>query len=98
MNNSDSYWKNETTPNLAKGYTSLEGPPRYHYDSLPMRGSLGGGGYSTCEDLLRFATALTGHKLLDAEHTKILTTSKSGAPQIQGNSYGYGFLRFESEW
>ncbi len=91
MNNSDSYWKNETTPNLAKGYTSPEGPPRYHYDSLPMRGSPAGGGYSTCEDLLRFATALTGHKLLDAEHTKILTTSKSGAPQIQGNSYGYGF-------
>ncbi len=89
MNNSDSYWKNETTPNLAKGYTSFEGPPRYHYDSLPMRGSPAGGGYSTCEDLLRFATALTGHKLLDAEHTKILTTGKSGAPP--GNSYGYGF-------
>ena len=89
MNNSDSYWKNETTPNLAKGYTSLEGPPRYHYDSLPMRGSPAGGGYSTCEDLLRFATALTGHKLLDAEHTKILTTGKSDAGP--GNSYGYGF-------
>jgi D-alanyl-D-alanine carboxypeptidase len=88
MNNSDSYWKDEDTPNLAKGYTGGEGSLRYNYDSRPMRGSPAGGGYSTCEDLLRFATALTGHKLLDAEHTNLLTTSKPGTP---GDSYGYGF-------
>ncbi|MBA2593750.1 MAG: serine hydrolase [Gammaproteobacteria bacterium] len=68
--------KDEDTPNLAKGYTGRNGPLRYNYDSRPMRGSPAGGGFSTCEDLLRFAAALTGHKLLDAEHTKLLTTGK----------------------
>ena len=90
MNASGSFWKTEKTPNLARGYTAQEGPPRYHYDSLPMRGSPAGGGYSTCEDLLRFATALTGHKLLDAEHTKLLTTARSDRQPGQGYGYGFG--------
>lgn len=81
--------KDEDTPNLAKGYTGRNGPLRYNYDSRPMRGSPAGGGFSTCEDLLRFAAALTGHKLLDAEHTKLLTTGKPGTPR--DDSYGYGF-------
>jgi CubicO group peptidase (beta-lactamase class C family) len=45
MNNSDSYWKDEDTPNLAKGYTSREGSLRYNYDSRPMRGSPAGDSY-----------------------------------------------------
>src|SRR5207248_1862475 len=57
MTNSDSYWKNQDTPNLARGYSTREGPLRENFDGLPMRGSPAGGGYSTCEDLLRFATA-----------------------------------------
>jgi CubicO group peptidase (beta-lactamase class C family) len=88
MGSSDSYWKNEETPNLAKGYTGHEGELRYNYDSRPMRGSPAGGGYSTCEDLLRFATALTGHKLLDAEHTNLVTTERTRTPR---GGYGYGF-------
>jgi CubicO group peptidase (beta-lactamase class C family) len=39
MNNSDSYWKDEDTPNLARAYTGREGSLRYNYDSRPMRGS-----------------------------------------------------------
>ena len=53
-----------------------------------MRGSPAGGGYSTCEDLLRFANALTSHKLLDVAHTDLITTGKPGTP---GESYGHGF-------
>ena len=89
MTGSDSFWKDKPTPNLAKGYTGREGSLRENLAVLPMRGSPAGGGYSTCEDLLKFAAALTGHKLLDAEHTKILTTGKPGT--ARGEGYGYGF-------
>jgi CubicO group peptidase (beta-lactamase class C family) len=88
MIGSDSYWKNKPTPNLAKGYASEDGPLHENLAWLPMRGSPAGGGYSTCEDLLRFATALTGHKLLDADHTNLVTTGKPGTPDER---YGYGF-------
>jgi D-alanyl-D-alanine carboxypeptidase len=88
MTGSDSYWKTDRTPNLARGYTDRQGPPRENLRWLPLRGSPAGGGYSTSEDLLRFASALTGHKLLDAEHTRLLTTGKPGTPN---NGYGYGF-------
>jgi D-alanyl-D-alanine carboxypeptidase len=89
MTSSDSYPKDQETPNLAKGYTSRDGVERVNHDTLPVRGSPAGGGYSTVEDLLRFATALTSHKLLDAAHVEILTTSKAGTPPER--PYGYGF-------
>jgi CubicO group peptidase (beta-lactamase class C family) len=57
-------------------------------DTLPYRGSSAGGGYSTVEDLVRFADALQSHKLLDALYTEMLTTGKPGTPD---RSYAYGF-------
>jgi CubicO group peptidase (beta-lactamase class C family) len=57
-------------------------------DTLPYRGTSAGGGYSTVEDLTRFAEALKSHKLLDALYTEMLTTGKPGTPD---NSYAYGF-------
>jgi len=36
-------------------------------DTLPYRGTSAGGGYSTVEDLLKFASAVENHKLLDAK-------------------------------
>src|SRR5437762_10539486 len=42
-------------------------------NTLPYRGTSAGGGYSTVEDLFRFASALQNHKLLDAPHTELLT-------------------------
>jgi CubicO group peptidase (beta-lactamase class C family) len=58
-------------------------------DTLPYRGTSAGGGYSTVEDLLRFANALQSHKLLGAEHTDLLTTGKVDTPG--GGKYAYGF-------
>src|SRR6266849_1679160 len=49
-----------------------------------------GGGYSTVEDLLRFANELRNHKLLDARHTELLTTGKMDTPM--GGKYAYGFI------
>src|SRR5207253_6767618 len=45
--------------------------PRKINTSFVQRGASAGGGYSTVEDLLRFAEALQGHKLLDKEHTDL---------------------------
>jgi len=62
---------------------------RPNTDTLPYRGTSAGGGYSTVEDLFRFAMALPSHKLLDAEHTELLTTGKVNTPG--GGKYAYGF-------
>jgi D-alanyl-D-alanine carboxypeptidase len=55
---------------------------------LPIRTTSAGGGDSTVKDLLAFANALTHEKLLDAEHTKLLTTGKVDTPR---GKYAYGF-------
>lgn len=56
-------------------------------NTLPWRGTAAGGGDSTVKDLLAFANALTSHRLVDAEHLELMTTSKAPSPDI---SYGYG--------
>jgi CubicO group peptidase (beta-lactamase class C family) len=72
------------------GYTSFGGGGlRPNNDTLPYRGTSAGGGYSTVEDLLKFATALQTNKLLDAQHTEMLTTGKIETPG--GGMYAYGF-------
>jgi CubicO group peptidase (beta-lactamase class C family) len=59
-------------------------------DTLPIRATSAGGGDSTVKDLLAFANALTSNKLLDAEHTKLLTTGKVDmGPSMK---YAYGFM------
>ncbi len=72
------------------GYTRFSGDGlRPNNDTLPYRGTSAGGGYSTVEDLLKFATALQGHKLLNAQYTEMLTTGKTDAPF---GKYAYGFI------
>jgi CubicO group peptidase (beta-lactamase class C family) len=75
------------------GYTK-QGPGsgdgwRPNTDTLPYRASSAGGGYSTVEDLLKFANALQQNKLLDAHYTQLLTTGKVDAPM---GRYAYGFV------
>ncbi|HEX5702491.1 MAG TPA: serine hydrolase domain-containing protein [Pyrinomonadaceae bacterium] len=72
------------------GYTRFGGAGlRPNTDTLPYRGTSAGGGYSTVEDLLKFATALQTHKLLNAQYTEMLTTGKVDTPG--GSKYAYGF-------
>ena len=52
--------------------------------TLPPNGTSAGGGYATVGDFLAFANALTGHKLLDAKHTDLMTTRKTST----GDGYG----------
>jgi CubicO group peptidase (beta-lactamase class C family) len=58
-------------------------------DTLPYRGTSAGGGYSTVEDLMKFATALQTNKLLKPRYTEMLTTGKVETPN--GGKYAYGF-------
>ena len=74
--------KNALASNVATGYTGSQLLP--NTDTLPPRGTSAGGCYSTVGDLLRFANALFGHRLLNAGLTRTITT-----PKI--DSYGYGF-------
>src|SRR5262249_8585709 len=53
-----------------------------------IRGGPAGGGYSTAEDLVRFAEALKGGKLVSPATFELLTTPK---PELKSPQYGYGF-------
>jgi CubicO group peptidase (beta-lactamase class C family) len=76
-------------PGRAKGYMQEKGAWVLNTDTLPYRGTSAGGGYTTVSDLLRFATAITSNRLLDATHTALLTTGKVATPRA--DKYAYGF-------
>lgn len=87
MTNTDCFFSDAKTPNLAEGYRRNERSERVNnVDTRPARGSSAGGGYSTTEDLLKFATALLGNKLLSVSATKQIVGGgigvAGGAPGI----------------
>jgi D-alanyl-D-alanine carboxypeptidase len=83
--------EDEVVANRSVGYMrSDSGSWQLNTDTLPYRGTSAGGGYSTVEDLLKFATALQTNKLLKPQYTEMLTTGKVETPN--GGKYAYGFL------
>ncbi len=99
MTSSDAYEMDRDTPNLATGYTA-QGPNRQQsatrdWNNLflhVVKGGPAGGGFSTVEDLWRFALALQAHKLLNATSTQLVTTGKvSPNPERESWKYAYGF-------
>lgn len=97
MKDTASYAVHDIVPNLGTGYTRFDNgdplgiePRRNNVMTLPMQGSPAGGGYSTAPDLLRFAQALSGHKLVNAELTERITSGKVETPM--GARYSYGFI------
>jgi CubicO group peptidase (beta-lactamase class C family) len=56
-----------------------------------VKGGPAGGGYSTVEDLLRFAEALRSHRLLDRTHTELVLAGKVETRMGEGK-YAYGFF------
>jgi CubicO group peptidase (beta-lactamase class C family) len=91
MSRSGSAPERPAVPDLAVGYTSEVEGSEVNTSVLPYRGTPAGGGYSTVEDLWRFATALTGQRLLDARHTALLTTGQAEAGW-GGRCAAYGFF------
>jgi CubicO group peptidase (beta-lactamase class C family) len=91
MTATDSLPENQTLLRRSVGYMRSEGGKGWipNTDTLPYRGTSAGGGYSTVEDLLRFANALESHKLLDTQHVELLTTGKVQTPN--DGMYAYGF-------
>lgn len=62
-------------------------------DTLPYRGASDGGGYSTVEDLARFARALMTNNLLNPDTTELLITGKvEFEPGDPSARYAYGFF------
>jgi CubicO group peptidase (beta-lactamase class C family) len=91
MTSTASQAEHESVPGRSIGYTSFGGGAVHaNTDTLPYRGTSAGGGYSTVEDLQRFAGALMNHKLLNAEYTDLLTTGKVATPR--GGKYAFGFF------
>jgi D-alanyl-D-alanine carboxypeptidase len=80
----------QRVPNRTVEYTK-QGGSTWHpiTSSGPIRGMGAGGATLTVEDLLRFANALLGNKLLDARDTELLTTGHVATPG--GGQYAYGF-------
>jgi len=91
MTSTESLPEDQIVAKRSVGYTKRDGATAWASNAswLPYRGTSAGGGYSTVEDLLRFASALREHKLLDAAHTDLLTTGKTDVPN--GGRYAYGF-------
>jgi CubicO group peptidase (beta-lactamase class C family) len=81
--------EDEVVPDRSIGYMKRDGVWKANTDTLPYRGTSAGGGYSTVEDLARFASALMAHKLLNARYTELLTTGKVDTGG--GGKYAYGF-------
>ncbi len=88
MTSTGSEPESEAVPNRSVGYTSANGKLEPNTDTLPYRGTSAGGGYSTVGDLLRFATSLQQHRLLNAAYTQLLTSGKVDTPE---GRYGFGF-------
>jgi CubicO group peptidase (beta-lactamase class C family) len=96
MTGSGSLTEEQNVSNRSTGYTRSRGEALHpNTDTLPYRGTSAGGGYSTVEDLLRFANALTNHKLLNAQYTEMLTTGKVDTPR--GLKYAFGFMADNTE-
>lgn len=96
MRASGSLTEDQTVPNRSIGYTRFGGDSlRPNTDTLPYRGTSAGGGYSTVEDLFRFANALKNHKLLNAQYTELLTAGKVDTPM--GAKYAFGFMDDSAE-
>jgi CubicO group peptidase (beta-lactamase class C family) len=83
--------EDQVVPGRSIGYTRSQWTQGRvpNTDTLPYRGTSAGGGYSTVEDLLKFADALMNHKLLNAASTELLITGKVEAGP--GGKYAYGF-------
>ena len=90
MNSTGSEPEDRVVERRAIGYVKRPGGVWLsNVPTLPYRGTAAGGGYTTVEDLARFAEALTSRRLLDAKHTELLLSGKVDA---MDGRYAYGFI------
>ena len=97
MKDTAAFEQDKDASGLATGYTRIGGPalPSGRRNNLYLhivRGGPSGGGYSTVEDLNRFADALLRFKLLSPEYTNLALTGGVSTPLDGGARYGLGFM------
>ena len=92
MTDTDAYELDRVNRNLAVGYEREETARGVEYRNNifahVIRGGPAGGGYSTVDDLTRFAGALKDGRLVTAQSMRLLTTPK---PELGSPDYGFGF-------
>jgi CubicO group peptidase (beta-lactamase class C family) len=92
MTSTAAYDLDRVNPNLAVGYDAeVVGGQRVYRNNIFMhviRGGPAGGGYSTVDDLTRFAVGLKSGRLVSAQSYRQMTTPK---PELASPNYGYGF-------
>ncbi len=86
MTNSGSEPENVKVANRSKGYMRDRFEMVSNEPTLPWRGTSAGGGYTTAEDLMKFARALMSNNLL-----KVETLAEATSPQFTTGDYGFGF-------
>jgi CubicO group peptidase (beta-lactamase class C family) len=98
MMDSGSWDLDEDVPNRAVGYVREtegqereNGYPRTNMLLSPIKGGPAGGSYATVYDLLRFAQALQGHRLLSSKWTHVLLEPRVKMGQRGDAFYAYGF-------
>jgi len=90
MTSTSSGMEDKAIPNLSVEYTKMGATHWIPITDAPINGgSSAGAGFSTVGDLLRFADALQENKLLDAQHTKLMTTGTVITP-FGFDAYGFG--------
>jgi CubicO group peptidase (beta-lactamase class C family) len=93
MDNTIGFDPNKTLSNLAMGYEKVqeEGKAFWRKTAFAgkIKGSPSGGGFSTVDDLLRFAEALRSDLLISSESKELLMSVKARSSSMD---YGYGFI------
>lgn len=91
MSDTDNFDLDTEPKNLATGYMDAEGGRRSNIFMLPVRGLPYGLGYSTAEDLVRFATTLRQGTLLKPETLADAWTGRMDYSEFE-SKYGYGCI------
>jgi CubicO group peptidase (beta-lactamase class C family) len=93
MDNTIGFDRNKTLPNLAMGYEKVQEEGKVFWKKTAfagkIKGSSSGGGFSTVDDLLKFAEALRSDLLISSESKELLMSVKASSRSID---YGYGFI------
>jgi CubicO group peptidase (beta-lactamase class C family) len=93
MDNTIGFDRNMALQNLAMGYEKVqeEGKAFWRKTAFAgkIKGSPSGGGFSTVDDLLKFAEALRSDLLISSESKELLMSVK---PSLRSIEYGYGFI------
>jgi CubicO group peptidase (beta-lactamase class C family) len=95
MDNTIGFDPNKTSSNLAMGYDKVqeEGKAFWRKTAFAgkIKGSPSGGGFSTVDDILKFAEALSSDLLISSSSKELLMSVKARSSSIDLD-YGYGFI------